>query len=103
MSKRSEWCEFSPKERAVIYERDNRRCIYCGSTMFLGAAHVFVSRAQGGKGCRENGVLLCSNVCHFILDQGNDDIRRQRIQKYCEDYLHSKYGEIDIESFIYNK
>ena len=102
MSKRSEWCEFSQEERQVIYERDYRRCIYCGSTFGLGAAHIFVSRAHGGKGCRENGCILCA-YHHSILDQGKDEIARKRIHTYCEGYLHRIYGDIDIESLKYNK
>lgn len=100
--KRKEWTEFSPEERKIIYERDSRRCIYCGSTSFLGAAHIFVSRAQGGKGCRENGVLLCQ-LDHQRLDQGKDTNKRNRIQNHCEKYLHNIYGDINIEEFKYNK
>lgn len=102
MSKRSVWCEFSPEERAIIYERDYRRCIYCGSTNFLGIAHVFVSRAHRGKGCKENGVLLCQ-TCHYALDQGPDIELRAKIRNRCENYLYSKYGGISLEDLIYSK
>ena len=30
MSKRSNWCEFDKNTRKLIYERDKKRCIYCG-------------------------------------------------------------------------
>ena len=65
MSKRSKLCEFDKKTRELIYTRDNNRCIYCNDKFGLGIAHVFVSRAHGGKGCIENGVLLCTK-CHRI-------------------------------------
>jgi len=102
MSKRSDWCEFSPEERAVIYERDYKRCIYCGSTFGLGAAHIFVSRAHGGKGDRRNGVLLCQ-LDHQKLDQGNNSDLKAKILLYCQYYLKRIYGDIDIESLKYSK
>lgn len=100
--KRKEWTEFSPEESRAIIERDNGRCVYCGSTFYLGKAHIFVSRAHGGKGCKENGVLLCQTH-HYALDQGPDTELRNKIQKRCENYLHSKYKNINIEEFKYNK
>ena len=99
---RKEWCEFSSEESQAIIERDKGRCVYCGSDFYLGKAHVFVSRAHGGKGCRENGVLLCQ-LDHQRLDQGNDSDKRKRIQKFCENYLHRIYGDINIEELKYNK
>lgn len=100
--KRKDWCEFSPEERRIIYKRDYNRCIICGSRSFLGVAHIFVSRAKGGKGCKENGVLLCSDRCHSALDQGKDAEKRNSIRTKCENYLNNLY-DIDKESLIYKK
>lgn len=102
MSKRSKWCEFDKKTREIIYERDYNKCIFCGGTLFLGIAHVFVSRAHGGKGCIENGVLLCQN-CHGMLDNGNNTEKRIEINNFCCDYLYNLYGEIDKKELIYDK
>ena len=102
MSKRSKWCEFSEDERRQIYKRDNKRCIICGSTFGLGVAHIFVSRAHGGKGCKENGVLLCV-TCHTALDNGNNAEKRIKINNYCCNYLYKYYGEINKIELIYKK
>ncbi len=99
--KRKDWCEFSPEERKVIYKRDLERCIICGSRSFLGVAHIFYSRPKGGKGCRENGVLLCQQH-HMALDQGKDTELRNKIRTICENYLNNLY-DIDKESLIYKK
>lgn len=102
MSKRSKWCEFSTKERKEIYKRDNNRCIICNGTFGLGIAHVFASRAHGGKGCKENGVLLCAN-CHGMLDNGNNTEKRIYINNYCCNYLYKHYGNIDKKELIFDK
>lgn len=101
-SERSKFCEFDKKTRKEIYIRDNYRCIYCGGTFGLGIAHVFVSRAHGGKGCKENGVLLCI-ICHTALDNGNNAEKRLNIDNYCCNYLYSNYGKIDKQKLIYDK
>lgn len=102
MSKRSNWCEFSKKEREEIYTRDEHRCVKCYSRSYLGIAHIFVSKAHGGKGCRQNGVLLCQE-CHNALDNGNNTEKRIEIYNYCCDYLYKEYGDIDKQLLIYNK
>ena len=102
MSKRSKWCEFDKKTRELIYQRDYKRCIYCGGTFGLAIAHIFVNRSHGGKGCKENGVLLCTS-CHGLLDNGNNTEKRIKINNYCCDYLHKHYGDIDKKKLIYDK
>ena len=102
MSKRSKWCEFDKKTRELIYERDIKRCIYCGGRFGLSIAHIFVNRSHGGKGCKENGVLLCTS-CHGNLDNGNNTEKRIQINNYCMNYLYNKYGTIDKKDLIYDK
>ena len=99
---RKQWCEFSKEERMIIYDRDFCSCIYCGGSFYLGVAHVFISRAHGGKGCKENGVLLCSQH-HQILDQGANTEERIKIRNRCEKYLRTIYGDINVEDFKYEK
>ena len=95
--------EFSQSVREYIYKRDEERCVYCGTIHFLGVAHIFVSRAKGGKGVKENGVLLCQRH-HHDLDNGRDAEKAQRIEDYCKRYLEQKEGIIDIDALtIKNK
>ncbi len=78
--------DFSAKERQYIYRRDNGCCVVCGGRFRISIAHIFVSRAKGGFGVRENGVCLCIE-CHHALDNGLSADTQKKIQDYCEQYL----------------
>lgn len=107
MSKMSQWCEFNTTERKYIYERD-KSCIYCGSRFNNQVAHIFISRAHGGKGSRVNGVLLCTK-CHQILDNpiGKQSEQSRIINQYCKNYLinkeHIKLNDEFLSSLKYKK
>ncbi len=66
-SKRSQWSEFDKDERKYIKKRDKEECYLCGAKGALQIMHIFVNRANGGKGERRNGVLGCVK-CHTIMD-----------------------------------
>ena len=89
MSIRSQWCEFDKETRKYIKKRDNNRCIFCGNNGALQIAHIFLSRSHGGKGCKENGVMLCIK-CHQALDNGKDVSLRDQISQFCRAYLIKK-------------
>ncbi len=95
--------EFSKKERTVIYQRDDMRCIMpsCNDKFNINVAHVFVSRAHGGLGIRKNGVLLC-HFHHMDLDQRNRP-NHDKVKHYTEEYLKFHYGNIKEEDVIYNR
>ena len=102
--KRKVWSEFDKTTREHIKNRDRNCCIYCKSTNSLQIAHVFISRAQGGKGAKENGVLLCLK-CHMILDNyigTKQKEQAEKIKKYCENYLLKKEN-VDINKLKYKK
>ena len=101
-NKRAIFSDFTKEEKAHIMKRDNEKCIYCGGTTYLGIAHIFASRQKGGVGNRKNGVVLCQ-ICHGNLDNGKDEILRNKIQNYCEEYLKNIYGNIKKEDLIYDK
>ena len=92
MTKRSMWCEFDKDTRKYIKKRDNDRCIICGNKGALQIMHVFLSRAHGGKGSKENGCLGCVN-CHKIIDNPIGTTQNELSKKYlqrCKDYLIEK-------------
>ena len=89
MSIRSQWCEFDKETRKYIKKRDNNRCVFCGNNGALQIAHIFLSRAKGGNGCKENGVMLCIK-CHQALDNGKDASLRDQINQFCRAYLIEK-------------
>lgn len=92
MSKRSQWCEYDKDTRKYIKKRDKEQCYICGAKGGLQIAHIFISRAKGGKGCKENGVLLCVN-CHKIVDNPigieQNRLSLQYLDK-CKSYLIEK-------------
>lgn len=101
-SKRSQWCEFDKETRKYIKKRDNNKCIYCDSKGALQIAHIFLNRSHGGKGSKENGVLLCTK-CHSILDNPigiEQSIKSKEISDYCKKYLIEKENITFDKSFI---
>ena len=99
MSKRSNWCEFDKETRKYIKKRDKNKCVICGNKGALQIMHVFISRAKGGKGCKENGALGCVK-CHKIIDNpiGNEQMLKQK-----EYVAYIKQHLIDKENIIVNK
>lgn len=99
---RKNWCEFDKEVRKYIKKRDADRCIYCRNKGGLQIAHIFVSRAHGGKGSEKNGVLLCVK-CHQLLDNPigtSQNLKSKEINEFCKNYLISKENIKDIESLI---
>lgn len=99
MSIRSQWCEFDKETRKYIKKRDNNRCVFCGNNGALQIAHIFLSRAHGGKGCKDNGVMLCIK-CHQALDNGKDTSLRNEIHTYCAEYLVKKENILSITELM---
>lgn len=106
MSKRSTWCEFDKETRKYIKQRDGNECVVCHSRGALQIMHIFVSRAHGGRGAKENGCLGCVR-CHNELDNGSNPERTKQIKQKCEGYLIEKENITDIEQLkkdlIYHK
>lgn len=99
MSIRSHWCEYDKETRKYIKNRDKSKCIICNNKGAMQIAHIFLSRASGGKGCEKNGVILCVK-CHRILDNPigiKENEESKKIKKYCEEYLIEKEEIKDIK------
>ena len=90
-----------PKIKELVMYRD-KGCVYCGITSTLTYAHIFVSRAKGGLGKKENIVMLCMRH-HHILDNGVDSKMANKIDQHCKSYLHDIYGQIDLRELVFNK
>lgn len=102
MSKRSEWCDVSEELREYIINRD-KECVICHSKKNLTMAHIFLSRAKGGKGCKENIVALCKNCHYFILDNpiGKSNIEKSKeMLAKCYQYLFDKENIVYSDQFI---
>ena len=103
MSKRSKACEFTPKVRRAIKERDRGRCIFCsllGNSGYPATQIMhYVGRAQGGLGVEKNGALGCV-YHHQQLD--NSD-KRDAMKNIFRGYLLGMYEEWDENDLIYSK
>lgn len=109
MNKRSEACNFDEKTRAYIKKRDHNRCVICGSQNRLQIMHIFINRAHGGLGVKENGCLGCIH-CHKIIDNPIGQMQNaqsKELKAYCKQYLIDKekitYNEDFLKSIKYKK
>lgn len=95
-SNRSKATDISQRVKKIVWERDNQRCIFCGSTLAMPNAHV-IPRSKGGLGVEQNIVTACYE-CHFKMDETSE---RQRYIDYANSYLDRIYGQRD--GLIYKK
>ena len=55
---------FSPKVKLQIFERDDYKCVRCGTMTDLESVpHHIYYKSQGGRGTLDNGVTSC-RACH---------------------------------------
>lgn len=102
MTTRSKFCEFDKEARKLIKKRDNNECVICHKKGALQIMHIFLSRAKGGKGCKENGCLGCIK-CHSIIDNpiGDEQLRlSKQYLEYCKKYLIEKENIKDVKVLI---
>ena len=97
-SKRAKACDITQAVKRQVWERDQKRCIFCGNPYAMPNAH-FISRAQGGLGIEENILTLC-NDCHRRYDQTTD---RKQMREFFKDYLQSKYEGLSESNLTYKK
>lgn len=97
-SKRTKALSISKEVKAAVWERDEHRCIICGSSEASPNAH-FIARSHGGLGIEENIVTLCQS-CHHEFDFGADGFR---LSVVIRKYLQSKYPYWNDNDLIYRK
>ena len=97
-SKRSKACDIKKSVKDKVWQRDNCRCIICGSPYALPSCH-FIPRSKGGLGIEKNIVTLCIR-CHEVTD--HTEHRKFMLNKI-EEYLKSKYNDWNKEDLIYRK
>ena len=75
--------DISQKVKNAVWERDNRRCVVCGTIYAMPNAHI-IRRSHGGLGIEENIVTLCQE-CHRKFDEGRNhehEIVKEKIHRY---------------------
>lgn len=95
---RSKECDIPKKVKLVVWERDNHRCIFCGSPNAMPNAHI-VPRSKGGLGIEENVVTACYE-CHYKMDQTTE--RKMMIKKAIA-HQQSIYPDWNEEKLRYRK
>lgn len=99
MSKRSKACDITKKVKDIVWERDEHKCIICGSYQAMPNAH-YIARSHGGLGIPQNIVTLCLQ-CHFDYDNGK---YHKEYKKLIQSHLKAIYGdEWNEEKLIYKK
>lgn len=84
--------------KLAVWERDEERCVLCGSNRGVPNAH-FIPRSAGGLGIEENVVTLCLK-CHCAFDQSTE---RSALRDRLRGYLKTKYPDWDESKLYYKK
>jgi hypothetical protein len=64
--------KFSPKTIQRIFERDEWRCVRCGTSSDLESVpHHILYRSQLGKGTEDNGATVCQ-TCHRLAHSSRE-------------------------------
>ena len=104
-SVRSKATDIPQSVKQKVWERDNHRCIVCGSHIAMPNAH-YIPRSKGGLGIEENIVTLCTSItpnhCHERFDKGTSK-EREQLKKIIKKYLMNKYEDWNEENLIYHK
>ena len=98
MSKASKACDISPAVRKEVMERDEGRCIICGSMQGIQIAH-YISRARMGLGIPQNLACMCIR-CHFEYDNGK---LHREIENAFKGHLRANYDHWDEAEITYKK
>jgi hypothetical protein len=105
-SRRAKACDISQAVKAKVWERDQHRCVFCGSAVnVMPNAHV-IPRSDGGLGIEENVVTACTrlseNDCHYRFDNGDEE---ERAAMYAKARAHLKrfYPNLDKVQVRYKK
>lgn len=98
MHRMTKACAIPAKVKREVWERDGRRCIFCGTHNAAPVMH-FIPRSHGGLGIPQNIATGCF-ICHAQLD--NSAYRKEMLKEF-EAYLKRHYPNWDPSDLIYRK
>lgn len=98
---RTKACDISQKLKEIVWNRDNKQCIYCHKAVPKSCANAhYIKRSQGGLGIEQNIFTACPE-CHHEEDNGLNTLEYTLI---AENYLKGKYGaNWDKRKLVYKK
>lgn len=96
---------FHRPSRAMIYQRDNHTCQYCGSTKKLTIDHV-IPKSRGGEDTWENMVVACSscNTKKGNIPLEQTGMKLSKIPRSMENKITLKLHKSNVDewkSYIY--
>ena len=94
MHRRTKATDIPQAVKEKVWERDNHRCVVCGSPYAFPNAHI-LSRAKSGRGIETNIVTLCGymgNDCHRRYDNGTKE-EHEMIDSIITRYMKGIYGD----------
>ena len=104
-SKKAQATDISMSVKQKVWERDEGRCVVCGSHTAMPNAH-YIPRSKGGLGIEENVITLCTSItenhCHERFDKGTQK-EREQIRKIIKGYLEERYPNWDETKLVYKK
>lgn len=99
-SERTKALMITKETKMLVWERDNRQCIFCGKYVDWNFANShFIKRSHGGLGIPENIMTNCYE-CHHLFD--DTPMRKYMIQR-AEDYFKQKYPNWNKDNLVYKK
>lgn len=98
MNKQAKAVDIPQSVKCEVWERDDHRCVLCGSPYAMPNAH-YIARSHGGLGIPENIVTLCL-VCH---DRYDNSTERTYLRQELRAYLKGIYPDWDEETLVYHK
>lgn len=96
-SKRSQATDIPKSVKDKVWQRDEHRCIFCGSSQARPESHI-IPRSSGGIGVEQNIITVCRR-CHTLMDQST---KREKMVKSAMHYIENIYGNIDWSDYIYD-
>lgn len=78
---------FSPSVKKAIFERDNWKCVRCGSYQLEKVPHHIIFKSQGGSGDKKNGATIC-------LDCHREAHSKESVRRWFEEW-QNKYLDVD--------
>lgn len=98
---RTKACDIPQRVKEVVWNRDNKQCIFCHKLVPKSCANAYlIKRSQGGLGIEQNIFTACPK-CHFEEDLGKNT---KKYEEAAEKYLRAIYGaNWDKKCLIYKK